>query len=74
MRHEFDGESNGVYSASGASVSLTPAAIKGSSGIGEIGTVCKPFSDDSLSLNSGIEVYTGKLSGFSALMSSRYSF
>jgi hypothetical protein len=63
LEHEFAGDIH----ASTDEFSYLPAYdLQGTTGIGEIGFILRPSEDSNFSLETGIQGYTGKYSGFTA--------
>ena len=68
--YEFAGEAK----ASIKSYNIDPPSLKGSTVIGELGAALRPAEDSNVTLNFGIQTYTGKREGVSGNFAVEYNF
>lgn len=69
--YEFDGDASGkIY----GQYHIDKASLSGGTGIGELGLVYRPASNDRLSAMIGVQGYVGAREGFSGRLKLEYSF
>ena len=68
--YEFDGKAKSVVAGEGA-----PApSLKGSTGVGELGLSWQPSAESAVSIDAGIQGYTGMREGVSGSLQFKYEF
>lgn len=70
----FEREFNGEAEATTYGQPITAPSLRGNTGIGELGVLYKPSLNLPLTLDLGVQGYTGKRDGFTSSLQVRYEF